>query len=168
MRRVVLALCCLVGAWLAPATAQEWYRLTSAEGAFTASLPARPEYEAVPIRQGEYTLHQWVFDVADTAYLVSYIDYNRGHVANSGGLQVILNSLTAGLHKTRTPVSERHITYGGHAARDVVVHDPSGFTIRQRHMMVGDRAYVWNYTGTVGTETAPDLQRFLDSLVIRR
>jgi hypothetical protein len=83
-------------------------------------------------------------------------------------LQVILNSLTAGLHKTRTPVSERHITYAGHAARDVVVHDPSGFTIRQRHMMVGDRAYVWNYTGTVGTETAPDVQRFLDSLVIRR
>ena len=148
--------------------AQEWYRLTSAEGAFTASLPARPVYEAVPICQGEYTLHQWVFDIADTAYLVSYIDYNRGHVANNGGLQVILNSLTTGLHKTRTPVSERHITYGGHAARDVVVRDPSGFIIRQRHMMVGDRAYVWNYTGTVGTENGPDVQRFLDSLVVRR
>jgi hypothetical protein len=168
MRKVVLALACLVGALLAPAIAQEWHRLTSAEGAFTAYLPARPAYEAVPIRQGEYTLHQWVFDTSDTAYLVSYIDYTRGHVAKNGGLQAILNSLTAGLHKTRTPVSEQHISYGGYAARDVVVADPSGFTIRQRHMMVGDRAYVWNYTGSAGTQTAPDVQRFLDSVVIHR
>src|ERR1043166_8175542 len=146
MRRLVLALLFLVGALLAPATAQEWYRLTSAEGAFTASLPARPAYEAVPIRQGEYALRQWVFDKTDTAYLVSYIDYNRGHVANSGGLQVILDSLTKGLHTNRTPVSERKITYGGYVTREVVVRDPSGFIIRQRHMMVGDRAYVWNYT----------------------
>jgi hypothetical protein len=58
MRRMALALCCIVGALLAPAMAQEWYRLSSVEGAFTASLPAQPQYESVPIRNGEFTLHQ--------------------------------------------------------------------------------------------------------------
>ena len=167
MRKAMLGLFCLVGALLAPAMAQEWYRLTSAEGAFTADLPARPAYEAVPIRQGEYTLHQWVFDTPDAAYLVSYIDYNQGHVARNG-LHVILDSLTKGLHTNRTPISEQHIAHGGYAAREAVVRDPSGLIIRQRHMMVGDRAYVWNYTGSVGTQDAPDVQRFLDSLVIHR
>jgi hypothetical protein len=169
MRRMVLALVCLVGAWLAPAMAQEWYRLTSAEGAFTASVPAQPTYEAVPIRNSEYTLHQWVYDTAEIAYLVSYIDYHQGHVANGGGVQAMLDALTRGLHTNRTPISERHITHRGYATRDVVVRDnPSGFIVRQRHMMVGDRAYVWNYTGTAGTENRPDVQRFLNSLVVQR
>jgi hypothetical protein len=151
MRRVVLALYCLVGAWLAPAIAQDWYRLTSAEGAFSASLPAQPVYETVPIRNGEFTLHQWVYETPEIAFLVSYIDYHRGHVANNG-LQFVLSNLTKGLHTNRTPISEKSITHGGHATREVVVRDnASGFIIRQRHMLVGDRAYVWNYTGTVGT-----------------
>src|SRR5262245_1097679 len=168
MQRVVLALCCLIGALLVPAMAQNWYRLTSAEGAFTASLPAEPKYEAVPIRNGEFTLHQWVYDTPDVAYLVSYIDYHPGHVANNG-LQFVLNNLTKGLHTNRRPISEKHITHGGYATRDLVVHDnASGLIIHQRHTMVGDRAYVWNYSGAAGTENGPNVLRFLNSLVIKR
>ena len=76
----------------------------------------------MPIRNGEFTLHQWVYDTPEVAYLVSYIDYHRGHVANNG-LQFVLNDLTKGLHTNRTPISEKHITHGGYATRDVVVRD---------------------------------------------
>src|SRR5262245_4201962 len=117
MQRIALALCWFIGALLMPAMAQNWYRLTSAEGAFTASLPAEPKSETVPIRNGELTLHQWVYEGPDVEYLVSYIDYHPGHVAN-GGLQFVLNNLTKGLHTNRKPISEKHITHGGHPARD--------------------------------------------------
>ena len=167
MRKVLVAFICLVGAVSAPAAAQELYRLESAAGAFIAHLPGRPKYEAVPISNGAFTLHQWLYDTPNTAYLVSYIDYARGHVQRNG-LQFVLNSLTKGLHTDRIPVSERQITHDGHAARDVVVRTNDGFILRQRHMMVGDRAYIWNYVGAPGSETSPNVQEFFDSLQLRR
>ena len=161
MRKVVLVLLfCAISAWLAPSAAQEWYQLESREGKFTVLFPAHPTYAAVPLREGKLTLHRWIFQKENLAYLVSYIDYPPGTMPN-------LDNLTKGMLDNRTLVSEQRITHGGHAARDVVARDPSGLIVRQRHLTVGERAYIWNYAGDPETETGPDIQRFLDSLMIR-
>lgn len=170
MRRILFALLVLLEA--APAAAQQAYRLQSDEGRFSALLPGQPKYEAVPISNGQFTLHQWLWDTPDVAYLVSYIDYTPGHVARNG-IQFVLNNLTKGLHGGRIPISERRITYAGYACRDVVVRtkddrgQPDRLILRQRHMLVGDRAYIWNYVGAVGSESAPNVQNFFDSLALR-
>lgn len=162
MRKLVLVfLFCAISAWLAPAAAQEWYQLESTEGNFTALFPARPTYAAVPIRDGKLTLHRWIFEKEKSAYLISYIDYPRGSSPS-------LDNLTEGMLNKRTLVSERRITHDGRAARDVVARDSSGVIVRQRHLLVGERAYIWNYAGDPETETGPDIVRFLDSLMIRR
>src|SRR5581483_11165920 len=136
MRRIAFALLWLVA--LAVPAAAQGYRLESAEGRFVAHMPGQPKYEAVPISNGQFTLHQWLWDNASVAYLVSYIDYAPGHVAQNG-LQTVLNNFTKGLHNGRIPVSEREITFAGVPCRDVVVRTKDGFILRQRHMMVGDR-----------------------------
>jgi len=168
MRKIWLALLVL-GALSASATAQNWYRIESTAGAFTASLPARPDYEAVPIG-GVLTLHRWLFEApgGKAAYLVSYIDYDRGHVARNG-LHSLLDRMTEGFGRgVGTLLSERSITYAGLPAREAMARDANGFIVRQRHMLIGDRGYLWNYTGLPGTEYGPAAERVLDSLVIHR
>src|SRR6185503_20073899 len=98
MRKIALAFIWLV-ALTAPAAAQG-YRLESPEGRFVAQMPGQPKYEAVPIANGQFTLHQWLWDTAQVAFLVSYIDYAPGHVQRNG-LQFVLNNLTKGLHTNR-------------------------------------------------------------------
>jgi len=169
MRKILLALLVL-GVLSAPARAQNWYRLESAEGAFTATLPARPEYQAVPIGGGALTLHRWLFETRgrDAAYLVSYIDYDRGHVARNG-LHPLLDAMVEGFGRSvGTLLSVRSITYAGQPVREATARTRDGFIVRQRHMLVGDRGYIWNYTGLPGTEYGPAAERVLDSLVIHR
>ena len=166
MRRIAIALLCLVAVLAAPAAAQQGYRLESAEGRFVAQMPGQPKYEAVPIANGQFTLHQWLWDTATVAFLVSYIDYSPGHVQRNG-LQFVLNNLTKGLHTGRIPVSEREIAFAGVSCRDVVVRTKDGFILRQRHMMVGDRGYIWNYVGAAGSETSNDPHEFFESLQLR-
>jgi hypothetical protein len=164
MQKLALTIFFLIGMLLAPVAAQDWYQLTSQEGAFVASFPAEPKYKAVPIRNGELTLHQWQHEKRDkNVYdLASYIDYRKGHRSN-------LDTMTKGLLEGGPLISERRITHSGHATRDVLLRDTaSGLIIHQRHMMVGDRAYIWNYAGPEGTENGPDVQRFLNSLTLQR
>ena len=165
MRKIAFALLWLVAAYATPGAAQG-YRLESAEGRFVAQMPGQPKYEAVPIANGQFTLHQWLWDTAQIAFLVSYIDYAPGHVRRNG-LQFVLNNLTKGLHTGRIPVSEREIAFAGVPCRDVVVRTRDGFVLRQRHMLVGDRGYIWNYVGAPGTEEARNVQEFFESIQLR-
>src|SRR5215472_4473520 len=178
MRKVVLTLCCVVG-MLAPMMAQEWYQLSSAEGAFTAYFPARPEYRPVSVGQGKYW-PRWVLETPAGSFFVDYSDLRLPpeEVARAGGVEELLDRLShasSAIAFFHTILSVRRITYGGYPAREMVVQATGLFPTldremvhRHRHMIVGDRYYHWSYQGRPGTQDGADVQRFLDSLVIER
>lgn len=167
MRKVVLALGLLVCALLAPAQAQEWYRMASPEGRFSALFPAQPSYQATPLSGGKLTLHEWISEGEQAAYFASYIDYEPGSILRKG-MHSQLDAMAKGLLNGRTLLSEKHLTLDGRACHELFVRDKDGFEIRQRHMVVGDRGYIWNFTSKAALHFRPDAQRFLDSIKVDR
>jgi hypothetical protein len=162
MLKVVLALLFLVGA-LPPAMAQEWYRLSSAEGAVTAYFRTQPEYKPPVDKKGSHPVR--VLKLPPSKFLVSYSELLRGEIAKYGA-EELLNGLA---HATMVAflterLGTRRMTYGGYPAIEMLIrrgNDSFGFAQRlaipesiivQRHMLVGNRYYLWIYEAPPGTQ----------------
>jgi hypothetical protein len=180
MLRVVFTLLLLVCALRpAPAIAQEWYRLSSAEGAFTAYFPTQPEYKPTLDKNGSHPL--WVLELPFSKFQVSFSELRPGEVAKYGAEQ-LLNGLAhaAMVAFLMERLSTRRMSYGGYPAIEMLIrqgNDSFGISQRlgipesimvQRHMLVGNRYYLWIYEGPPGTQDGADAKRFLDSLVVER
>ena len=161
------------------AMAQEWYRLSSTEGAFTAYFPAQPEYKPTLDKNGSHPL--WVLERPPSKFQVSYSELLPGEVAKYGA-EELLNGLA---HASMVAflmerLGTRRMSYGGYSAIEMLIrqgNDSFGFAQRlgipesimvQRHMLVGSRYYLWIYEGPPGTQDGAEAKRFLDSLVVER
>src|SRR5262245_49107619 len=106
-----------------PAMAQGWYRLSSAEGAFTAYFPKQPEYKPTIDKNGSHPL--WVLELPPSKFEVSYSELLPGEVAKYGA-EELLNGLA---HASMVAflmerLSTRRMSYGGYPA--IEMPDPSG------------------------------------------
>lgn len=180
MLEVVLTLLLLVCALPpAPVMAQEWYRLSSAEGAFSVYFPTQPEYKPTLDKNGSLPL--WVLQLPPSKFQVSYAELLAGEVAKYGAdelLNILAHASMVAFLMER--LSTRRMNYGGYPAIEMLIrqgNDSFGFAQRlgipesimvQRHMLVGNRYYLWIYEGPPGTQDGADAKRFLDSLVVER
>ena len=180
MHKLVLTLLLLVFALRpAPAMAQEWYRMSSAEGSFSISFPTQPEYKPTLDKNGSHPL--WVLELARSKFQVSYSELLPGEIAKYGA-EALLNGLA---HASMVAflmerLGTRRMSYAGYPAIEMLIrqgNDSFGFAQRlgipeslmvQRHMLVGNRYYLWIYEGPPGTEDGVDAKRFLDSFVVER
>jgi hypothetical protein len=163
MHSPLLASLCVVAA-VCGAAADEPYRLHSPEGAFTIELPVPPVYTRKRARDGRF-VHQFGVDLADTAFAVSYLDFGPGTTARVGP-DALLDTVVRGLGRNSALLAQRSIDVQTLPGREITARLPDGKILRQRHLLHGDRLYTWNYVGPAGTEQAPAVLRYLDSMTL--
>jgi hypothetical protein len=144
-----------------------WQTVTGPERSFTAELPAAPKYSATEMKTGTgslYTVHQYLLEQGDVAYIVQAATYPEDiNVSNprtnlQGGLDNLAKSMEGAKWASVDWVSHQGLT-----ATDAV-GARSGHAIRSFSVMKGRQVFTLIYAGAPGTARSPDVNRFVGSL----
>jgi hypothetical protein len=166
-----LALLLLVSALVsAGALAQgqrEWHRMTGPDKSFTAELPSAPKYTATKLKTGTgagYTMHQYMVEVGDIAYVVQTATYPPDTDASNpranlqGGLDNAARNMDGGKWASVDwPERPGLVAYDAVGAR-------KGLAVRSFSAMKGRRIVTLTYAGPAGSARSPDVDRFIASL----
>jgi hypothetical protein len=151
----------------APAEPAAWHTVTGPEKSFTADLPAPPRYTTTEMKTGTgslYTVHQYLLEQDDAAYIVQTATYPEDiNVANprtnlQGGLDNLAKSMEGAKWTSVDWVSHQGLT-----ATDAV-GTRSGHAIRSFSVMKGRQVFTLIYAGGPGTARSADVNRFVASL----
>jgi hypothetical protein len=147
-----------------PAT---WHTVTGPEKSFTAELPAPPKYTTTEMKTGTgslYTIHQYLLEQGDIAYIVQMATYPEDiNVSNPRtNLQGGLDNLAKGMEGAKW-VSIDWVSHQGLTASDAV-GTRSGHAIRSFSVMKGRQVFTLIYAGEPGTARSADVNRFVASL----
>jgi hypothetical protein len=151
----------------APAEPAAWYSVTG-QG-FTAEMPVAPKYSTTEMRTGTgslYTVHQYLLEQGDVAYIVQAATYPDDiNVASPRvNLQGGLDNLAKGMEGAKW-ASVDWVTHQGLTAADAV-GARSGHAIRSFSVMKGRQVFTLIYAGAPGTARSADVNRFIASLRI--
>jgi hypothetical protein len=154
----------------APPTAPDpaaWHTLSGPGHSFTADLPAAPAYTTSEMKTGTgslYTVHQYLFEQGDVAYIVQTATYPEDiNVSNPRtNLQGGLDHLARTMEGARW-ASIEWVSHQGLTATDAV-GTRSGHAIRSYSVMKGRQVFTLIYAGGPGTARAADVNRFVGSL----
>jgi hypothetical protein len=151
----------------APSEQGHWQTLTGAERSFSVELPAAPAYSASELRTGAgapYTLHQYVVDAGNLAYVVQATTYPpevnlASPRANlQGGLDNAAKSLEGGRW-----ASVDWLSYQGQLAVSAIGVRGSN-AIRSFSVLKGRQLVTLTFAGPPGSARSADADRFIGSL----
>jgi hypothetical protein len=136
---------------------------------FAAEMPAAPKYSTTEIRTGTgslYTVHQYLLEQGDVAYIVQAATYPDDiNVSNPRiNLQGGLDNLAKGMEGAKW-ASVDWVTHQELTAADAV-GVRSGHAIRSFSVMKGRQVFTLIYAGVPGTARSADVNRFIGSLRI--
>jgi hypothetical protein len=144
-----------------------WHTVTGPEKSFMADLPAPPTYTTTEVKTGTgslYTVHQYLLEQGDVAYIVQMATYPEDiNVSNprtnlQGGLDNLAKSMEGAKWTSVDWVSHQGLT-----ASDAV-GTRSGHAIRSFSVMKGRQVFTLIYAGEPGTARSADVNRFVASL----
>jgi hypothetical protein len=144
-----------------------WHTVTGPQKSFTADLPAPPRYTTTEMRTGTgslYTLHQYLLEQGEAAYIVQTATYpddinvSNPRVNLQGGLDHLAKSMEGAKWLSVDWVSHQGLT-----AADAV-GARGGHTIRSFSVMRGRQVFTLIYAGGPGTARSADVDRFVGSL----
>jgi hypothetical protein len=144
-----------------------WYSVTGPARSFTADMPAAPKYTTTEMRTGTgslYTVHQYLLEQGDVAYIVQAATYPEDiNVTNPRvNLQGGLDNLAKSMEGAKW-ASVDWVTHQGLTATDAV-GARSGHAIRSFSVMKGRQVFTLIYAGAPGTARSGDVNRFIGSL----
>jgi hypothetical protein len=145
----------------------QWHALTGSEKSFTVQLPGEPAYTESEIRTGAgapYTMHQYVFEQGELAYVVQTAIYpDEVDLANPrANLQGGLDSAAKNMEGGRWASIDWATQQGHPAVGAVGVYN--GRAVRSFSVLAGRRIVALTYAGPPGSAHAPDVDRFIGSL----
>jgi hypothetical protein len=148
----------------------DWHTMTGPEKSFTAELPAAPKYTATKMKTGTgtaYTMHQYMVEVGDIAYVVqtaSYpgdVDISKPRDNLQGGLDNAAKNMDGG----------KWLGVDWSAKQGSTAYDAvgvrQGLAVRSYSAMQGRRIVTLTYAGPAGSARSADADRFIGSLRIR-
>jgi hypothetical protein len=148
------------------------YDFKSSEGGVRATFKAEPTFKKITgtylYDKSEFTLYQWLQDGGDKAWIVQYINYVPGTVANTGGEDKFYErAIQGGLAAAKgTPIGQaKPVVNSGLTGRDFL-QSASSLEVRQQIFVKGDRLYAIIYGGPPGTTNSAEVQAFFSSLRI--
>jgi hypothetical protein len=141
--------------------------VTGPDNSFTAELPAAPKYTSSRVATGTgslYTVHQYLLEQGDVAYIVQTAVYPEDiNVANPRlNLQGGLDNLAKGMEGSKW-VSVDWVVHQGLTASDAI-GAKNGHAIRSFAVMKGRQVFTLIYAGSPGTARSDDVNRFVASL----
>jgi hypothetical protein len=154
----------------APTASQSaWQAMTGPNRSFTAELPAAPKYTATQMKTGSgasYTMHQYIAEVGDLAYVVqtaiypSDIDISKPRA----NLQTALDNAARNMEGGKWESVDWPAWHGLTAYDAVGVRE--GLAVRSFSTMKGRQIITLTYAGPPGSARAGDADRFVASLRI--
>lgn len=150
-----------------PEAGTAWHSVTGPESSFTAELPAAPNYTATEMKTATgslYTVHQYLLEQGDVAYIVQFAIYPEDiNVSNPRtNLQGGLDNLAKSMEGSKW-TSVEWVAHQGLTATDAV-GVRSGHAIRSFSVMKGRQVFTLIYAGAPGTARSADVDRFVGSL----
>lgn len=152
---------------------KNWTPFASKAGNFSALFPATPK--SMVRTEGKYKVHAFFHAVPGGAYMVTYGDMREAGFSKSQiqafNDQEILDSTRQGLltGSRGKLVSERHLSWQGFPAREVVYDIPQ-LNVRSRSMLIFSRPFVYHVTVILpkkqGQTAPPTTRAFLDAFQI--
>ena len=144
-----------------------WQTVTGSQKSFTVELPAAPDHTTSELQTGAgaaYTMHQYVVNRGDLAYVVWSATYPAEvNVATPrANLQGGLDNAAKGMEGGRW-ASIDWLTHQGHVAVDAV-GVRSGRAIRSFLVLKGRQIVSLTYAGPIGSAQSADAVRFIGSL----
>ncbi|HWB49101.1 MAG TPA: hypothetical protein VG651_08325 [Stellaceae bacterium] len=133
----------------------------SAEGGFSVALPAQPKVK----KKGDES--QFVVDLGESAYLVSYTDVAKLKEANGATvLDAVQRTMLKEEKGTLTKTASQ--TLDGHPGREIGFTMPNGNAARGRVFIVGKRLYQLWFFGPKGGEQTAEVDGFLNSFELTK
>ena len=151
--------------------AQEWRTVTARDGSFTVEMPAEPEYTTTPVKTGggkDYTRHNYISEEGGRAFVLQMATY-----PSDVNLSNRKTNLQAGLDSAATQMEGgkwadvRWTTYQGEPATDASAVKPP-FHVRNFSVIKGRTIYTLTYAGPPGTAQSADVNRFINSLLVKK
>jgi hypothetical protein len=144
-----------------------WQTLTGAERGFSVELPAAPAYTASELRTGAgapYTLHQYVVDAGNLAYVVQSTTYppEVNLASPRANLQGGLDNAAKGLEGGRWG-SVDWLSYQGQLAVSAIGVRGSN-AIRSFSVLKGRQLVTLTFAGPPGSARSADAEHFIGSL----
>ena len=145
----------------------DWQTMTGPNRSFTAELPSAPKYTATQMKTGSgasYTMHQYIAEVGDLAYVVqtaiypSDIDISKPRT----NLQTALDNAARNMDGGKWESVDWPVWQGLTAYDAVGVR--KGFAVRSFSTMKGRQIITLTYAGPAGSARAPEADRFVASL----
>lgn len=173
MFRSALRLLTFIVVYGVAAGAASAYSLKSDEGRFSVELPGEPAFEKLheKTKAGYFVdRYQWLLDLGDTAWIVTYGDYPQSDVQRLGAEAMYDNGAKGSVEGVNGQLrSQQPVVNGGVRGRELFVFVPdSNLAMRQRMFIVGTRLYQNVYVGADGTERDAKVEAFLNSFQMRK
>jgi hypothetical protein len=147
-----------------------WHTMTGPDRSFTVELPSGPKYTATKMETGTgatYTMHQYMVEVGDIAYVVQTatyppdVDISKPRDNLQGGLDNAAKNMDGGKWlSVDWPAKQGLMAYDAVGVRQ-------GLAVRSFSAMKGGRIVTLTYAGPAGSARSPDADRFIGSLRMR-
>lgn len=148
---------------------EEWVKVDSAEGRFSASMPTKPQTDVrdVDTAVGKIALHTFGSSNKAGQYMLSYGDYPNAPV-DAAQYQKVLDGVRDGVIKGLEAelISEVKVTLKGHPGRELRMTKMSEgveIVFSWKMILVGRRLYQLGVATTKADAEVPDLRKFFDS-----
>jgi hypothetical protein len=163
---LLLAACCTLAAAQA-----KWQTVSGPGGSFFVDLPGAPQATEAPMKLssgGEYTMHQLIVELDDSAFVVqsavypSSVDLSDPRANLQGGLDNAAKGHDGGrwLEVNWTMRQGLQAVDGVAHRGDTVIHNFS--------LLNGRQIIALTYAGPLGTERSAEVNRFIDSMRVAR
>jgi hypothetical protein len=150
----------------------KWHTFTTATKNATAEMPAEPKYSTAELKTTDgspYTMHQYVLEINDKAYVLQTVSYPE-----SVDVSVPKNNLQGGLDNSVKQMknglwdSIEWMTQQDQPAVEAIGVHTGGLAIRSYTTMKGRELTTLTYAGPAGTAKGADVTRFMRSLILAK
>jgi hypothetical protein len=171
MRRSAIAASLVLALVAGGVAAQDWRTVTAKDGSFTVEMPAEPQYTTTPVKTGagtDYTRNNYISEEGGRAFVLQTATY-----PSDVNLSNRKSNLQAGLDSAANQMEGgkwaniRWTTYQGEPATDASGVKPP-FHVRNFSVIKGRTIYTLTYAGPPGTATSADVNRFINSLLVKK
>lgn len=149
--------------------APQWESVIGPDRSFTGEMPAVPRYSEEKLKSGAgtaYTMHVYVVDQGDAAYVIQTAVYPTDVDVSSPktNLQAGLDNAAKNM-KDGEWTSVRWLEHQGLVAVDVL-GTRAELELRNYSVMKGSQIFSLTYAGPPGSARTPNVDRFVNSLQI--
>lgn len=165
--RVLLSALAVV-AMMAPALAQErsWQAVRDAKGIYAAAMPGEADAYNETNANGEAADHNIELDGGSLYYDIYWTDAPKAPQEKHAHPSYLKSRLEESVAAANGSVlSYQPVVLGEYIGAEAIIDFPAmGGRLRQRHFVVGRRLVQQTWSGPPGGETAPDVEKFFQSL----